>query len=166
ARAFSSGCANPRQRTRVVSRQARRRGPRGRGHGSKRSRTGQRFHVASAGARGPFSQGRPNGNMSTRVLLIEDEVGLVIALGDRLKSEGYQVETALDGQTGLARALSEPFDLIILDVMLPHKNGFDLCRDLRQQGINAPLLMLTARGQVIDRVIGLKLGADDYLVKP
>lgn len=104
--------------------------------------------------------------MSIRVLLIEDEVGLVVALTDRLQSEGYQVETAVDGQTGLARALGEPFDLIILDIMLPQKNGFDICRDLRGQGRKTPLLMLTARGQVIDRVLGLKLGADDYLVKP
>jgi two-component system, OmpR family, alkaline phosphatase synthesis response regulator PhoP len=104
--------------------------------------------------------------MGTRVLLIEDEVGLVVALTDRLQSEGYQVETAVDGQTGLARAQGESFDLIILDVMLPEKSGFDICRDLRGQGIKTPILMLTARGQVVDRVLGLKLGADDYLVKP
>jgi two-component system alkaline phosphatase synthesis response regulator PhoP len=105
-------------------------------------------------------------NMNLRVLLIEDEVGLVVALTDRLQSEGYQVETAVDGQTGLARALGEPFDLIILDVMLPQKSGFDICRELRGQGIKTSVLMLTARGQVIDRVVGLKLGADDYLAKP
>ena len=93
-------------------------------------------------------------------------MGLVVALKDRLESEGYQVETAVDGQAGLARALGEPFDLIILDVMLPQKNGFDICRDLRGQGNKTPLLILTARGQVVDRVLGLKLGADDYLVKP
>lgn len=104
--------------------------------------------------------------MGARVLLIEDEVGLVVALTDRLQSEGYQVETAVDGQTGLARAQGESFDLIILDVMLPEKSGFDICRDLRGQGIKTPILMLTARGQVVDRVLGLKLGADDYLVKP
>jgi two-component system, OmpR family, alkaline phosphatase synthesis response regulator PhoP len=104
--------------------------------------------------------------MGTRVLLIEDEVGLVVALTDRLQSEGYQVETAVDGQMGLARAQGESFDLIILDVMLPEKSGFDICRDLRGQGIKTPILMLTARGQVVDRVLGLKLGADDYLVKP
>jgi two-component system alkaline phosphatase synthesis response regulator PhoP len=104
--------------------------------------------------------------MRTRVLLIEDEVGLVVALTDRLQSEGYQVETAVEGQTGLARAQGESFDLIILDVMLPEKSGFDICRDLRGQGIKTPILILTARGQVVDRVLGLKLGADDYLVKP
>jgi two-component system alkaline phosphatase synthesis response regulator PhoP len=76
------------------------------------------------------------------------------------------VETAVEGQTGLARAQGESFDLIILDVMLPEKSGFDICRDLRGQGIKTPILILTARGQVVDRVLGLKLGADDYLVKP
>lgn len=104
--------------------------------------------------------------MKKRLLLIEDEPGLVLTLTDRLTSEGYRVETALDGEQGLARLLGEPFDLILLDVMLPRKNGFDVCRDLRQQGVAVPLLMLTARGQVVDKVVGLKLGADDYLTKP
>ena len=104
--------------------------------------------------------------MSSRVLLIEDEASLLVFLTDRLRIEGYQVETAEDGKTGFERASNEPFDLIILDVMLPLRSGFDVCRDLRQRGINVPILMLTARGQVVDRVIGLKLGADDYLVKP
>lgn len=101
-----------------------------------------------------------------RVLLIEDEPGLAIPLTDRLRNEGYWVETAFDGEAGLARAIAETFDLIILDIMLPRKNGFDVCRDLRQRGDQTPILMLTARGQVLDRVLGLKLGADDYLVKP
>jgi two-component system alkaline phosphatase synthesis response regulator PhoP len=104
--------------------------------------------------------------MKKRVLLVEDEAGLVVTLTDRLIGEGYSVETAADGEDGLARASNEPFDLLILDIMLPRRNGFDVCRDLRQRGINTPILMLTARGQVFDRVIGLKLGADDYLVKP
>lgn len=101
-----------------------------------------------------------------RVLVIEDEPGLVLALTQRLESEGYTVETAEDGEQGLARGTSQPFDMIILDLMLPRKNGFDVCRDLRQRGINTPVIMLTARGQVVDRVLGLKLGADDYLTKP
>ncbi len=101
-----------------------------------------------------------------RILLIEDEPGLVLTLSDRLTSEGYKVETAGDGETGFERASAESFDLIILDVMLPRKNGFDVCRDLRQRGIETPLIMLTARGQVVDKVVGLKLGADDYLTKP
>jgi two-component system alkaline phosphatase synthesis response regulator PhoP len=104
--------------------------------------------------------------MTPRILLIEDEPGLVLTLTDRLTSEGYHIEAATDGPTGLARAISKPFDLILLDVMLPGKNGFDVCRDLRQQHIATPILMLTARGQVVDKVVGLKLGADDYLTKP
>ena len=104
--------------------------------------------------------------MSNRLLLIEDEQGVVTALTDRLMQEGYVVEAAFDGLTGLRRASSEPFDLIILDVMLPGKSGYDVCRDLRQLGVQVPILILTARGQVVDKVLGLKLGADDYLTKP
>lgn len=104
--------------------------------------------------------------MSKRILLIEDEPGLVLTLSDRLRSEGYTVETVSDGEAGLERATGEPFDLIVLDVMLPRKNGFDVCRDLRQRGVPTPIIMLTARGQVVDKVVGLKLGADDYLTKP
>ena len=101
-----------------------------------------------------------------RVLVIEDDPGLVLALTQRLESEGYIVEAAEDGEKGLARGTSQSFDMIILDLMLPSKSGFDVCRDLRQRGINTPVIMLTARGQVVDRVLGLKLGADDYLTKP
>ncbi len=101
-----------------------------------------------------------------RVLLVEDEPGLQLTLSDRLAAEGYDVETAGDGDLGLARALTGAFDLVVLDVMLPKRDGFDVCRTLRQQGITTPILMLTARGQLVDRVVGLKLGADDYLVKP
>jgi two-component system alkaline phosphatase synthesis response regulator PhoP len=101
-----------------------------------------------------------------RVLLIEDEPGLVLTLTDRLKSEGYEVGAASDGPAGLERATREPWDVILLDVMLPGASGFDVCRDLRQRGITTPIIMLTARGQVVDKVLGLKLGADDYLTKP
>jgi two-component system alkaline phosphatase synthesis response regulator PhoP len=104
--------------------------------------------------------------MTTRILLIEDDAGITMALTDLLRSEEFDVESAADGLTGLARAGEGNFDLIILDVMLPGKNGFDVCRDLRQLNITTPILMLTARGQVIDKVLGLKLGADDYLCKP
>ena len=104
--------------------------------------------------------------MTDRVLIVEDDAGLVMALTDLLCSEGYEVESARDGHVGLERATLSAFDLIILDVMLPGKSGFDVCRDLRQRGIATPILMLTARGQVIDKVLGLKLGADDYLTKP
>jgi len=101
-----------------------------------------------------------------KVLLIEDEEGLIITLTDRLRSENFDVTTAADGEVGLSLALTESFDLIILDVMLPKKNGLDVCRDLRQKGISTPVLMLTAKGETIDKVLGLKLGADDYLTKP
>jgi two-component system alkaline phosphatase synthesis response regulator PhoP len=104
--------------------------------------------------------------MSKRILFVEDEPGLVMTLTDRLRNEGYAVETSYDGETGLSRATNERFDAIILDVMLPRKSGFDVCRDLRQRGVTTPLIMLTARGQIVDKVVGLKLGADDYLTKP
>jgi len=104
--------------------------------------------------------------MAPRILLVEDDPGLRLTLTHRLDSEGYRVETAADGEAGLARAAGDEFDLVILDVMLPRLNGFDVCRDLRRRGVATPVLMLTARGQVADRVVGLKLGADDYLTKP
>jgi two-component system, OmpR family, alkaline phosphatase synthesis response regulator PhoP len=101
-----------------------------------------------------------------KVLLIEDEPGLVLTLTDRLKSEGFIVTHAGDGKAGFDQASAGGFDLIILDVMLPKKNGYDVCRDLRKKGIETPILMLTAKGETIDKVLGLKLGADDYLTKP
>src|SRR6185312_4473132 len=104
--------------------------------------------------------------MNHKILIVEDEPGLVLALTDLLSNEGYQTEAATDGEAGLHLASSGHFELIVLDVKLPGKNGFDVCRDLRQRGIQTPILMLTARGQVIDKVLGLKLGADDYLCKP
>ena len=101
-----------------------------------------------------------------RILVVEDEAALRMSLQDRLESEGYRVELAATGDEGLAQARAEAFDLILLDVMLPGKSGFDVCRDLRREGLGVPILMLTARGELVDRVLGLKLGADDYLVKP
>ena len=106
------------------------------------------------------------GHTVPRVLLVEDEAGLRLTLSDRLASEGYVVETASDGESGLRSAASGAFDVIVLDVMLPRMNGFDVCREVRQRGVTTPILMLTARGQVVDKVVGLKLGADDYLTKP
>ncbi len=103
---------------------------------------------------------------AARILLVEDEPGLQLTLSDRLRREGYLVETAGDGQTGLDKAATGTFDLVLLDVMLPRKNGFDVLRDLRQKSVETPVIMLTARGQVVDTVVGLKLGADDYLAKP
>jgi two-component system alkaline phosphatase synthesis response regulator PhoP len=104
--------------------------------------------------------------LKRRILLVEDEESLVLTLTDRLVSEGFVVESVTDGDSAVERGVRAAFDLILLDVALPGKNGFDVCRDLRQRGIQTPILMLTARGQVIDRVLGLKLGADDYLTKP
>jgi two-component system alkaline phosphatase synthesis response regulator PhoP len=104
--------------------------------------------------------------MSSRILLIEDEPGLVLTLSDLLATEGYLVETATDGESGLAKAQTGNFALLVLDVMLPKKSGFEVCRELRQKGIDIAILMLTAKSQVVDRVVGLKLGADDYLAKP
>ncbi len=104
--------------------------------------------------------------MKKKILLVEDELGLRITIRDRLTSEGYAVETASDGKEGYDCALGHAFDLIILDIMLPRKNGLDICRDLRQEGLATPIMMLTARDQTLDKVLGLKLGADDYLTKP
>ena len=104
--------------------------------------------------------------MTHQILLVEDEPGLVMTLSDRLRGEGHRVEEAEDGATGLEKALSGAYDLVILDVMLPRKNGFEVCRAIRDNGKHMPILMLTARGQVVDKVVGLQLGADDYLTKP
>src|SRR5664279_3342183 len=102
------------------------------------------------------------GSMGKRILVVEDEPGLRLTLCDRLRSEGYEVENAAEGQSGLALALDGEFDAIILDVMLPNISGFDICRRVRQKGRNTPILMLSARGEVVDKVAGLQFGADDY----
>ena len=102
----------------------------------------------------------------SRILLVEDEVGIRMTVRDRLQAEGYEVETAEDGQAGYKRASQGGIDLIVLDLMLPRKPGLEICRDLREDGIATPVLMLTAKGQLMDRVEGLRTGADDYLVKP
>src|SRR5215471_1155764 len=104
--------------------------------------------------------------MSSRILLVEDEPGLRVTISDLLRGEGYSIETACDGDEGLAKAIVGAFDLLLLDVMLPKRSGYDVCRELRRQGADAAILMLTAKSQVVDRVVGLKLGADDYLAKP
>jgi DNA-binding response OmpR family regulator len=101
-----------------------------------------------------------------KILLIEDEAGLVMTITDRLQTEGYLCEAITDGLSGFTKAKNNVYDCILLDIMLPEKNGFDVCRDLRACGCQTPILMLTARSQVIDKVLGLKLGADDYLCKP
>ena len=104
--------------------------------------------------------------MNENILLVEDEEGLRMTLSDRLRSEGYVMDFAVDGEQGFDKATRLPFDLIILDIMLPGRNGFDLCRDIRAAGLATPILLLTARGQTIDKLLGFKLGADDYVTKP
>ncbi len=101
-----------------------------------------------------------------RILIIEDELPMRTALQDALVAEGYRVLTATNGETGLQRALAEKPDLILLDIMMPKLDGYALCAELRRLSVPVPILMLTAKGQVEDRVIGLDAGADDYLVKP
>ena len=104
--------------------------------------------------------------MNERILIVEDEAPMRTALADLLAAEGYRVLSAVDGESGLQRALGEKPDLILLDVMLPKLDGFELCAELRRLALAVPVLMLTAKGQVEDRVQGLDVGADDYLVKP
>jgi two-component system alkaline phosphatase synthesis response regulator PhoP len=101
-----------------------------------------------------------------RILVVEDEESLVVTLRDRLTSEGYAVDVVMNGDVALETATRTMYDLILLDVALPGRSGFDVCRDLRGRGVQTPIMILTARGQIIDRVLGLKLGADDYLTKP
>lgn len=104
--------------------------------------------------------------MNKNILVVEDDAGLRSTLSLRLSSAGYQVDTAQDGIEGFEKATSAPFDLIILDLMLPLRSGLDVCRDIRQAGLHTPILMLTALHQPIDKVVGLKIGADDYVTKP
>ena len=104
--------------------------------------------------------------MRPNVLFVEDEEALRMTVGDRLRSEGYIVDCAADGDEGFEKATQLPFDLIILDLMLPHRDGLSICRDLREAGLITPLLMLTAKGQTDDKILGLKTGADDYVTKP
>jgi two-component system alkaline phosphatase synthesis response regulator PhoP len=104
--------------------------------------------------------------MNERILLVEDEEALLMTLTDRLRSEGYSIEVARNGDDGYNHGTRDVFDLIILDVQLPKRNGFDVCRDIRQAGVATPVLMLTARAQTVDKVVGLKIGADDYVTKP
>ena len=101
-----------------------------------------------------------------RILVVEDEPTIAVALQDDLEVEGYSVEVATDGARAAALAPQGGFDLILLDVMLPEKDGFTLCRELRAQGLRTPIILLTAKGQEIDKVLGLELGADDYVTKP
>jgi two-component system alkaline phosphatase synthesis response regulator PhoP len=102
----------------------------------------------------------------SRILVVEDEAAIARALEDDFRSQGYDVERASDGLTAFEKARTTAFDLVVLDVMLPGKDGFDVCRDLRRAGIRTPILMLTAKTHEAEKVLGLELGADDYVTKP
>jgi len=102
----------------------------------------------------------------TRILIVEDEPAMVAGLRDNFEYEGYQVISAADGAEGLERALNDSPDLVVLDVMMPHMSGLDVCKQLKVKRPSLPIIMLTARGQEIDKVVGLELGADDYVTKP
>jgi DNA-binding response OmpR family regulator len=101
-----------------------------------------------------------------KILIVEDEPNMVRGLKDNLEFEGFEVDASMEGDSGLQKILNGSFDLILLDVMLPGISGFDICKTARKQGINTPIILLTAKGEEIDKVLGLELGADDYITKP
>ncbi|MDP2363691.1 MAG: response regulator transcription factor [Ignavibacteria bacterium] len=101
-----------------------------------------------------------------KILVVDDEQNMRTGLKDNLEFEGYDVETANDGEQGLKKILDNSYNLIILDVMMPKKSGFDVCKEVRKAGITTPVILLTAKGEEIDKVVGLELGADDYVTKP
>lgn len=101
-----------------------------------------------------------------RILIVEDEPAMRMGLTDNLEFEGYKIDTASDGEAGLNEILSNTYDLVLLDVMLPKMSGFDVCRKVRESGSKTPIILLTAKGEEIDKVLGLELGADDYITKP
>lgn len=101
-----------------------------------------------------------------KILIIEDELKMIEGLKDNLEFEGYEVDTAMEGNSGLQKVLLNQYDLILLDVMLPGVSGFDICKSARKEGVNTPIILLTAKGEEIDKVLGLELGADDYITKP
>src|SRR5664279_525596 len=107
-----------------------------------------------------------NSSIMKKILIVDDELNMVNGLKDNLEFEGYEVDTALEGRTGLQKVLQSQYDLILLDIMLPEVSGFDICRTARKEGVNTPIILLTAKGEEIDKVLGLELGADDYITKP
>jgi DNA-binding response OmpR family regulator len=101
-----------------------------------------------------------------KILIVEDELNMINGLKDNLEFEGFEVDTAVEGNSGLEKILQNKYDLILLDVMLPGISGFDICKTVRKEGVNTPVILLTAKGEEIDKVLGLELGADDYITKP
>ena len=104
--------------------------------------------------------------MAKKILIIEDDPGIQLSLKDEFESEGFNVKVADDGLTGLEMTRQNPPDMIILDLMLPYLNGYEICKKLRQEGNDVPIIMLTVKDQEVDKVLGLELGADDYVTKP
>ena len=130
-----------------------------------------KFNEQSNG--GPHTSDSPNRELAgangvkrTRILIVEDEPAMVAGLRDNFEYEGYDVISAADGAEGLDRALADDPDLVVLDVMMPRMSGLDVCKQLKAKRPSIPIIMLTARGQEIDKVVGLELGADDYVTKP
>jgi DNA-binding response OmpR family regulator len=107
-----------------------------------------------------------NSKMKQRILVVDDEPNMVRGLRDNLEFEGYEVHTAEDGESGLKSILGSTYDLVLLDVMMPRLSGFDVCRKVREAGVDVPIIFLTAKGEEIDKVVGLELGSDDYITKP
>jgi len=101
-----------------------------------------------------------------KILIVDDEPSMRMGLKDNLEFEGYEVDTAEDGNQGLDKITKQPFDLVLLDVMMPNMSGFDVCKSVRRAGVDVPIILLTAKGDEIDKVLGLELGADDYITKP
>ena len=101
-----------------------------------------------------------------KILIVEDELKMIEGLKYNLEFEGYEVDTTIEGNSGLQKVLQNQYDLILLDVMLPGVSGFDICKSARKEGVNTPIILLTAKGEEIDKVLGLELGADDYITKP
>ena len=129
------------------------------------------FEQPNTGANGSRSSANSdvaerNGSRKTRILIVEDEPAMVAGLRDNFEYEGYDVISAADGVEGLERALADDPDLVVLDVMMPRMSGLDVCKQLKTRRPSLPIIMLTARGQEIDKVVGLELGADDYVTKP
>lgn len=102
----------------------------------------------------------------TKILIVEDEPNMRLGLKDNLEFEGFDAEIAEDGKDGLTKILENNYDLVIMDVMMPNMSGFDVCRNVRKSGVTTPIILLTAKGEEIDKVLGLELGADDYVTKP